>query len=189
MAIKYAILGFLSWRSLSGYDLKKIFEDSQFFYWSGNNNQIYTTLVQLHKEELVTTEVQHQERGPSRKLYTLTEKGRSELRQWLLSAPEPPQLRNSFLIQLAWADQLEPTELDTLLEKYEHEVQMQSLMGQEQKRRNLTTPARTPRESYLWDMIADNWITFYEHELAWVRKLRQELTNYQSLIVNGKAGL
>ena len=175
MTIKYAILGFLSWRPLTGYDLKKMFLDATFIYWSGNNNQIYRTLVQLHKEGLVTSEVEHQERGPSRKIYTITEKGSAELRRWVLSAPEVPQLRNSFLIQLAWADQLEPEELDTLLENYEHEVQMQALMYQEQKRRNLINPARTERESYLWGMISDNWIMFYETELAWVQKLRDGL--------------
>ncbi len=175
MTIKYAILGFLSWRAVTGYDLKKMFADAMFIYWSGSNNQIYRTLVQLHKEGLVTSEVQHQESGPSRKVYTITEQGLSELRQWVLSSPELPQLRNSFLIQLAWADQLEPGEMDTLLEKYEYEVHMQSLMYREQKRRNRINPARTERESYLWDMISDNWIAFYENELAWVRKLRKEL--------------
>ena len=176
MAIKYAILGFLSWRALSGYDLKKMFGDSMFIYWSGNNNQIYRTLVQLHKEALVTSEIQHQESGPSRKVYTITEKGLSELRQWVLSSPELPQLRNSFLVQLAWADQLDSDELDMLLAKYEHEVQMQLLMCREQKRRNQLNPARTERETFLWHMISDNWITFYETELVWVQKLREELT-------------
>jgi PadR family transcriptional regulator AphA len=175
MDIKYAILGFLSWRPLTGYDLKKIFEDSVFIYWSGNNNQIYKSLVELHREELVTGKVEHQENGPSRKIYTITEKGSADLRKWVLSSPEPPQLRNSFLIQLAWADQLKPNDLDALLEKYEYEVQMQSLMCREQKRRNIINPARTRRESYLWDMISENWITFYEHEFTWARKLRQEL--------------
>ena len=41
MTIKYAILGLLSWKPFSGYDLKKIFVDSASLYWSGNNNQIY----------------------------------------------------------------------------------------------------------------------------------------------------
>ncbi|RPI32756.1 MAG: DUF4180 domain-containing protein, partial [Chloroflexota bacterium] len=41
MDIKFAILGYLSWRPFSGYDLKKLFADSAAFYWSGNNNQIY----------------------------------------------------------------------------------------------------------------------------------------------------
>jgi PadR family transcriptional regulator AphA len=175
MTIKYAILGFLSWRPLTGYDLKKMFVDSVFIYWSGNNNQIYRTLVQLRQEELVTSQVEHPESGPSRKAYTITEKGMSELRQWLLSAPELPQLKNPFLIQLAWADKLEPDELDTLLEQYEHEIYTQSLMVREQKRRNRINPARTPRESYLWEAISDNRIDFYENELAWVRKLRKEL--------------
>lgn len=176
MAIKYAILGFLSWRALSGYDLKKMFEDSIFLYWSGSNNQIYRTLVQLHKEGLVTSEIRHQESGPSKKIYTITEEGLFDLREWVLSSPELPQLRNSFLVQLAWADQLKPDELDTLLKKYEHEVHMQLLMCREQKQRNQLNPARTERETYLWHMISDNWISFYETELTWIQKLRTELT-------------
>ncbi|MBN2533337.1 MAG: PadR family transcriptional regulator [Spirochaetales bacterium] len=175
MNIKYTILGFLSWRPLTGYDLKKLFIDTIFIYWSGNNNQIYRTLVQLHHEKLVTNEVQHQENGPTRKIYTITEKGLSELRIWVQSTPELPQLRNSFLIQLAWADQLGPEELDTLLKKYEDEIHVQSLMYHEHKKRNLVNPARTKRETYLWSMISDNVIASYEHELAWIRTLRKEL--------------
>ena len=131
MAIRYALLGLLSWRPATGYDLKKMIAESSFLYWSGNNNQIYTTLVELHHEGLVSNEVQQQEHYPARKVYTITEKGQAELRQWVQAAPELPQLRSSFLIQLAWADQLAPGELDTLLAKYEYEVQMQVLMLQE----------------------------------------------------------
>ena len=131
--------------------------------------------MQLNREELVTNEVHHQDNYPSRKVYTITEKGLAELREWVLSSPELPQLRNTFLIQLSWADQLEPSELDSLLDKYEYEIHMQLLMRQERDRRGSTSPARTPREAYLWDMIFQNWIISYEDELAWVRKLRKEL--------------
>ena len=179
MNIKYAILGFLSWRPFTGYDIKKVFTESEFIYWSGNNNQIYRTLMQLHREELVTNEVQYQENYPPRKVYTITDKGLDELREWVLSSPELPQIRNTFLIQLAWADQLESSELDSLLEKYEYEIQMQLLMRQERERRGSANPARTPREAYLWDMIFQNWIITYENELAWVRKLRSELKEKQ----------
>ncbi len=80
MAIKYAILGLLSWKPLSGYDLKKIMVDSAAFYWSGNNNQIYKTLVQLHEEGLVEIEVRQQENYPPRKEYTITDQGAAALR-------------------------------------------------------------------------------------------------------------
>lgn len=175
MSIQYAILGYLSWQPFSGYDLKKLFTGSLSFHWSGNNNQIYRTLLQLHDEGLVTQEVQYQEDRPPRKVYTITDAGRHALRQWLLSAPELPQLRHTFLVQLAWADGLAPGELDALVARYEDEVQVQLLMCREQARRGGPNPARTPRERYLWQMISEHRITTYEGELAWVRRLRQGL--------------
>jgi PadR family transcriptional regulator AphA len=187
MSIEHAILGLLSWRPLTGYDIKKMFAGSTALYWSGNNNQIYTTLVKLHKNELVSREIQLQEDSPPRKIYSITAKGQAELKKWLLSEPKPPQVKNSFLIQLAWADKLSPEELDSLLEKYESEMQMQLSMLQVQaQQRNLSPSgrprdayinpalARTPREAVLWEMIQENWISFYQNELNWVRKLRKQ---------------
>ena len=175
MGIKYAILGLLSWKPLSGYDLKKIMVDSAAFYWSGNNNQIYKTLVQLHEEGLVEIEVQQQENYPPRKEYTITDRGTAALREWVLSAPEVTQFRNTFLIQLAWADRLEAAELDGLLARYEHEVEMQVLMLQERERRGVLNPARTRREEYLWREISGYFTAAYANELAWVRKVRAEV--------------
>jgi PadR family transcriptional regulator, regulatory protein AphA len=188
MSIEYAILGLLSLHPLTGYDIKKMFAGSAALYWSDNNNQIYRGLVNLHQQDLVTREVQLQEKAPSRKVYSITEKGRAELQKWVLSAPEPPQLKNPFLIQLAWADQLSPGELDSLLAKYEDELQMMSLMCRMQERQiekakgiqhsetylNLSL-ARTKREALLWKAILERWSVFYENELGWVRGLRKEL--------------
>lgn len=173
--IEYAILGLLSRTPLTGYDLKKLFSESETLYWSGNNNQIYRALVKLHSDGLVTKETYDQPSGPSRKVYTITEQGLAELKRWVLSAPELPQVRNPFLIRLMWSDQLNPAELDTLLANYEDELHVKLLMLREQQQRGNTFPARTPRESYLWDKITENWLIFYENELNWVRQLRQEL--------------
>ena len=119
MSIKYAILGLLSWRSSTGYELKKFFEESSTMYWSGNNNQIYKALVQLSEEGFVTNETQHQEGSPSKKIYTITDDGLSELKDWVISFPEAPEFKKSFLVQLAWADQLNSEELNMLLSNYE----------------------------------------------------------------------
>ena len=175
MTIQYAILGLLSWRPMSGYDLKKLIADSQSLHWSGNNNQVYRTLVQLHEAGLVEIEVQQQENYPARKEYRLTEQGANELRNWVLSAPELPQFRSTFLIQLAWADQLSAAELDGLLARYERAVEVQALILQERRRRGDINPARTPREVYLWREIEGYFLTAYTDELAWVRSLRKEV--------------
>jgi len=79
MTVKHAILGLLSWKPLTGYDLKRIFSDSSAFYWSGNNNQVYRTLLELFEEGLVAREVVQQENLPAKKIYSISEKGRQEL--------------------------------------------------------------------------------------------------------------
>jgi len=175
MSINNAILGILSYRSLTGYDLKKIIQESPFMYWSGNNNQIYKALLGLLEEEYVTNEVVHQESSPSKKIYTITERGRAALRGWVLSSPEAPEFKKTFLMQLAWADQLNDAELNALLTQYENEISIQAAMHRELKNRADFSPDRTAREKLLWDMIYDNIISSFESELAWVQRLRQEL--------------
>jgi len=175
MSIRHAILGFLSWRPMSGYDLKKAFGDVEFIHWAGSNNQIYHALVELHHRGLVTQTIENPESGPSRKVYHVTDAGREALREWVLSPPELPQLRHPFLIQLAWGDQVESAELDELLARYEDEVRVKLLMLREQSKRMTHTPANTPRGAFLWERITTHWSAFYEQELAWIRTLRADL--------------
>jgi PadR family transcriptional regulator, regulatory protein AphA len=175
MTIHYALLGLLSWQPFSGYDLKKIILDNDMFYWSGNNNQIYTSLIQLHKNGLVTQEVHYQENLPAKKVYSITESGRIQLREWVISNIELPEYRNTFLIQLAWADLLSTSEIDALLEKYENEIRVQVDMQQEKARRPAVMPKRTLRERYLWEKVVDHQAQNYQNELKWVRQVRKGL--------------
>lgn len=172
MSIKYAILGLLSSKPSTGYEMKKVFEESLVMYWSGNNNQIYKSLIQLLDEGLVTSEVLHQETSPSKKVYTITTNGLVELKKWVLSPPEAPEFKKTFLVQLAWADQLNNEELNELLLKYENEIKIQLLLHQEKNRRGLYSPNRNPRETFLWNMISDNLISSLKGELDWIQKVR-----------------
>lgn len=175
MAIKYAILGLLSWKPFSGYELRKFFSESVALYWSGNSNQVYPTLVSLHKEGLVEAETRQQGNYPPSKVYHLTPAGQTVLKSWVVSDPAVPQTRNAFLTQLAWADLLDEEGLTSLLDRYEHEVQMKLVMQQELIRRGGDSPARTPRETLLWDMIAEHDCALYEAELSWLARLRKGL--------------
>lgn len=185
MSIEHAILGLLSVGPLSGYDIKRKFADSLALPWSGNNNQIYTTLVKLHRNGLVSRQTENAESGPSRKVYSITEHGLVELKHWALSHPELPQLRHPFLAQLAWGDQLSPADLDALLAKYEDEAGNQLILFQARHPHwdaqahgdsyADLTQARTPREAFLWSALLEHGIAFYENELRWVRELRKSL--------------
>lgn len=190
ISIETAILGLLSLKPMTGYDIKKLIAESDVLYWSGNNNQIYTSLVKLHQKDLVSQEIELRADSPSRKIYSLTQKGRDELKTMLLSDPELPQLTRPFLIQLAWADQLDQDTLDSLLLKYEEEIEAQlAILKVRSGNTNYKqhgkmagepinpTHARTEREAVLWQKIQDNRIAFFQHELDWIRDLRRELLN------------
>lgn len=181
MSIDFAILGILSWKPSTGYELKKIFEDSSFMHWSGNNNQIYKALIKLEHEDLIVSNVVHQDSGPSKKIYTITAEGLKELKEWTLSTPEAPEIKKSFLLQLAWADVLEDKELKELLSSYESELRLQLIMQFEKKRRARYSPDRTPREKLLWDLIHDNIIATYNNELEWIHETRQKLFHNEDL--------
>ncbi len=178
MSVKYIVLGYLSWQPASGYDLKKIISDSETLPWSGNSNQIYRALVELHEEGLVDQTVETQEKLPARKIYTITPKGKEMLVEWSKDTPMAPQFRKPFLGQLLWADQLTPKEIDQLLDDYLNAVGEKLFMVRVQADRKPDTPDRTPREAYLWDMARRNWIASYEMELNWIREMRQELRQF-----------
>ena len=179
MSIKFVILGYLSWSSLTGYDLKKIISDSETLPWSANNNQIYKALVQLHDEAWVTKIIEDQVGAPAKHVYTITDSGRKALYEWVGGKPELPQTKKAFLHQLMWADTLKRDELDELMDAYREVVNDKLFLLRVQADRKPNMPERTNRESYLWQMIYKNWIQQYEIELDWIRQLRSELNRFQ----------
>ncbi|MCD4711821.1 MAG: PadR family transcriptional regulator [Clostridiales bacterium] len=175
MSINHAILGILSWKPATGYELKKIFVESSIMYWSGNNNQIYKSLSHLLNEGLVGSEVVHQDGSPSKKIYTITDAGVKSLKEWVSSTPELPEIKNTFLVQFAWADLLSDQELNDLILSYEIELKAHLIMEKEIARRTLHNPDRNPREKAIWELISENIVSSYDQELKWVQEVRRRL--------------
>lgn len=118
MSLKHAILGFLSFKPLSGYNLKKAFDHSVQHFWSANQSQIYRTLAQMDEEGLVEKQVVEREERLDMKIYSITEAGRDELHHWL-STPLPEQDdREPILIQVYFAGILSDDEILNLLQTY-----------------------------------------------------------------------
>ena len=115
MSLKHAILGFLSCKSLSGYDLKKSFDKSVRHFWSANQSQIYRTLAQMSADGLVEKEVIEREERLDMKIYSITDVGRTELHGWLAAPLPERETREPFLIQVFFSGNLSDRELLSLL--------------------------------------------------------------------------
>jgi DNA-binding PadR family transcriptional regulator len=175
LTIEYTILGLLSQEPMSGYDLKKIISGSPTFYWSGNSNQIYSVLVELHRQGYLSLEVIYQENKPPRKIYTITALGKQKLAAWLQSSPQLPERKHPFLIQLAWANLLPDTELDGLLERYQEEIQAQLKMAQHHGLSLEPVAPLSGLQELIWEQISQNWTAYYQAELQWLQAFRSKL--------------
>jgi DNA-binding PadR family transcriptional regulator len=97
---KYALLGVLSLISGSGYDIKKFCDSSIGYFWNENYGHIYPVLQKMEKEELITKEVKQTEGRPAKNVYSITQKGREELKEWLMLSVEEEPIRSEFLLKM-----------------------------------------------------------------------------------------
>jgi PadR family transcriptional regulator, regulatory protein AphA len=178
MDLKQTILGIISRKPVSGYDLKRIISDSDIFYWSGNNNQIYKCLLELQKEGLVTFRTQLQENLPNKKIYTITEQGLLELHKGLIEPAEAPEFHKDILIHLAFAERLSNIEVIQLLKSYEEEIRLRLKMHAFQAAQRAFPIEQTKRETYIRQRVSDNVTAAYQIELAWLHETMEGLNRY-----------
>jgi PadR family transcriptional regulator AphA len=96
---RYAILGMLTLRPMSGYDIKKSMQRSTNYFWMESDGQLYPILRQLEQETLV--KVKKEMHGArARKVYSLTKKGREALVKWFTMPNELPVLRSELMLKL-----------------------------------------------------------------------------------------
>jgi DNA-binding PadR family transcriptional regulator len=98
----YVILGMLSWRPMSGYDIKALVDKSTRFFWAASYGQIYPELRRLAAAGLIEGKTSPQG-GRRRNVYRLTGSGRRELRAWLAKDAEVFEVRDEGLLKLFFA--------------------------------------------------------------------------------------
>src|SRR5881409_1423537 len=115
MSLKHALLGFINYGPMTGYELKKCFDTSVAHFWNAELSQIYPTLKHMEAEGLVEMSVDVQEDRPNRKVYAITDAGRGELTDRLAQPAEPEQLREPLLIKVFFGAAVPKRELIQVL--------------------------------------------------------------------------
>jgi PadR family transcriptional regulator, regulatory protein AphA len=95
-----ALLGLLSLRPMSGYDIRQLISQSIGHFWSESYGQIYPGLKQLAAEGLVEKKTERNKGKPDRHLYSITSEGRERLREWLKIPVSEEVARNELLLKL-----------------------------------------------------------------------------------------
>ena len=101
-----ALLGLLSLRPMSGYDIRKTTRESIGHFWSESYGQIYPTLGRLERRGLVRRLATRGRGRRVRQLYALTPRGQHALEQWLALAPHHRPFRSELLLKLFFGRRL-----------------------------------------------------------------------------------
>ena len=88
MSLPFGLLGLLEYSSYTGYDLAKIFAESINHFWHAQASQIYRELHRMEEKGWITAESIIQDGRPNKRLYTITDRGRSVFIDWL-NTPAP----------------------------------------------------------------------------------------------------
>ncbi len=173
MPLSHAILGFLDFNPLSGYDLKKYFDQSIGHFWSATQSHIYKALEKLEKDGLVESQVILQEARPNRKQYQITEAGRAELHRWLTSPLPLDPVREAWLIQVFFSHTSSNDEIAALLEARIQAIQERLAVYRTIAQAALDQNAAqigAERARQLWQLTLDHGLAYYGFETAWLER-------------------
>jgi DNA-binding PadR family transcriptional regulator len=106
---KHALLGFLTWGPMSGYDLQKVVTGSISNFWQESYGRIYPMLAQLSSDGLASMREETSSGGRPRKVYSITEAGRDQFEDWLHEPAAPRPLRNEMLLKLFFGARTNPS--------------------------------------------------------------------------------
>lgn len=125
MSLRHSILGLLSIQPMSGYELKKVIDESVGHFWTADQSQVYRTLTGLVEDGLASRRTVVQEERPNLHLHNATDLGLVELDRWLASPLQTPPSREPFLARLFFADRMSADEIRELLDARRQEVSEQ----------------------------------------------------------------
>ena len=100
MSLPHAIMTALLEEQLTGYQLAKQFDVSLGFFWAASHQQIYKSLKDLQGKGLVSGLAVEQKGKPDKRVYALTEEGRSSLDAWILGATKVKSAKDDLLVKL-----------------------------------------------------------------------------------------
>lgn len=172
MSLSYAILGLISYRPMTGYNLKEVFDNSISHFWHAHLSQIYRELSKMEESGLVTSEVHRQEGRPDKKVYRITPLGEDKFQSWLVSFPQNLAMRynDEFLLRLYFGGRIGREELLFQITKYKKEIEskLQHFESLYSVIEDFSRKAGGPRDRLYWELTLDLGVSLLRANLEWI---------------------
>jgi PadR family transcriptional regulator AphA len=119
-ATTYVVLGLVSIRPMTGYELAGYAERSVSNFFPLTRSHIYSELDRLGRLGLLAATEVPQDAAPTKRVYEITPAGSDELQRWLDEEdPGEERARNLFLVRIFLGHRTSPRRIEALLDGYE----------------------------------------------------------------------
>lgn len=190
MSLKHALLGILTVKPMTGYELKQFFDSSVQHFWNAELSQIYPTLKALEELGWVDKRVEVQESRPNKKIYALTETGREEFARWVRHPMAATDLRDPFLIKVFFGAELP---LEDMLVVFRRQMEEeQKILGfseavLREKIREGVKALQSPRHGLFWTLTLEMANAYRRAYIDWCEQSMQLLE--QSMLDGGATAI
>jgi DNA-binding PadR family transcriptional regulator len=167
--LKYALLGLLNNQAMTGYDIAKEFNKELSEFWYAKHSQIYPELKKLVEEGLLTYEIQISGEILEKKLYSITDGGKSAFLEWMLKEePMESTSKDIFRLRMYFSSTIDLPNRIRLIEHElrQHEERLLYLKDSMKK----YTEVPKPLESSFGDfLVLDGAILREEASVKWLK--------------------
>ncbi|MPZ14976.1 MAG: PadR family transcriptional regulator [Chloroflexi bacterium] len=176
----YAILGLLTVKEWTTYELAQQMEKSIGTYWPRAKSKIYEEPKKLVSQNLARAR-REKAGARARTVYSVTPKGRRAFQTWLQEPGAPPQLEFEALIKVFFAEQGMKEDLLATLERVDAWVQMRRRLGAEIARYLLSDRAEFPQRLHIIALTSRWQLEFTRAVEHWARWARDEVERWKTM--------
>lgn len=175
MSVRNAILGLLADHPRHGYELRTAFEAlaGGEALWAVKPAQVYSTLARLEESGLVAQDGVEQDGGPEKRIYRLTDEGRTELSEWFANGVPAEHQRDEFFIKLMLSVANEFADPYRVIQAQRNRLYQE--LHDLTARRNRANPRRELAQIFLLDKS----IMHLEADLRWLDLIEARLDDIQ----------
>lgn len=167
MALAHAILALLVDCPQSGYDLTKSFEESVGCFWKASHQQIYRELAKLEAQGWLQSEIVPQDGRPDKKLYTVTDRGRHHLTNWIAEPCDTTPIKEALLVKV-FAGSLVPVHVIRQQLMHHRQIHADQLAVYRQLEATFfQTPESLPLKEKLQYLVLRNGIRYEADRIDW----------------------
>lgn len=183
--LRFAILGFLGYSPMTGYEIKQRMNRSTTHFWHAKQSQIYTTLKALEEEGCVISTIQEQVIRPDKRLFSRTVKGKTQFLTWLNEPYTELNLKKETLVlKMFFSAQMDPAKVITQLQIQLGIHRKQLELFQNESRQDILQAASEfpalEQDVRMWEATRRFGEMYEETYIRWIEEMIDDLISKNS---------